>query len=94
MMALSEWNITTAEGTLTDTLNDIYKQIYSIKTATFTFEGTQATISDTAPVSGNGHSHPISEDAATWVNPGGSASVSTTYTPAGKITVTWGSTSV
>lgn len=91
-MALFEWNITTAEGTLTDTLNAIYKELASIKGATFTFTGTQATISDTGYVSGNEHSHPVSGDTASRVDPGGSVSVSTTYTPAGTITVTWGST--
>lgn len=79
------------------TIGTLQEEIENLKTkisgATFTFTGTQATIKDSANVTDSSHSHSISAGATSTgdKSSGGKVSVSATYTPAGTISVTWGS---
>ena len=79
-------------GTLQAEIDSLKAQLSG---ATFTFSGTEATISSSGSVTGTKHSHSITEGATSTGDkaPGGTASVSGKYTPAGTIKVVWGSAS-
>ena len=93
-------NIPYNTSTISDELASLKSQIDALEAklsgAKFTFSGTKATISDSATVSHSKHKHSISSGASETgeTTPGSTTvSVSTSYTPAGEVSVTWGSAS-
>ena len=88
-------NISDGTLTLTYYINYLLQEISSIKSATFTFEGTESDVSVSGTAAGDSHRHPYPGDEGyTKYTTPDSTSVSAKgkYTPKGKVTVTWGST--